>query len=303
MNNHTPEKTECQAIIFKKLAEKKANNKIITEFLREEHQEDRALKIENCAMYVGVTEIGGVAKIVKADFCRDRLCNICTWRRQAKFIAQSKPILEYLKSDYEYIFVTLTIKNMPYEELQEALNTLLQGFRKLRERKKVMRAWKGIIRSVELTYVTEKNEYHPHIHCLVAVDKDYFINPDKYITSFELSDIWQKCISVEYKPVVHVEAVEDLGNASLETIKYALKPSRAKEALKAFKSVLAGRRLVSFTGIFAKTRKLMRLTDFEENLLDDINSNYTSSKTYSLYKFDVTGGIYKFYKSFELEEG
>lgn len=286
--------------IFKKMIVKKRQNRKVVKWLKEIGEEERANKIEDCGTFVGFYNDDGIPKIVKANFCRERLCSICAWRRQAKFIAQMIPVLTSLeKEDYKFIFSTVTVKNCDYNSLNDVLNNMLVGFAKLRKRRKIQRSWMGICRSLELTYNHKTNEYHPHIHMLIAVKEDYFSNKDCYITQEELTEIWQNVCELDYKPVCDIRRVNNTEKATIETLKYALKPSQYIEGIKAFYYILKGRRLISFTGIFAKRRKELKLLDFEENLLDDINKKQ-NPKTYDVYKLDITGGLYKFYKTYVL---
>lgn len=289
--------------IFKKLIIKRNSNIKIINWLKNERDEERAKRIEECGTYVGFYNENNIPKIVKANFCRERMCNICAWRRQAKFITQMKPILNSLANEgYTYIFATLTIRNCTYNKLEEKLNIILDGFAKLRKRRKIKKNWCGICRSIELTYNHENNTYHPHIHMLIAVNEDYFSNKEKYINQDELVNIWKDCCKLDYTPICDIRKVSNTDKGVVETLKYSLKPSEYNESLKAFYYILSGRRLISFNGIFAKRRKELKLLDFENNLLDDIDFKNKINKTYDVYKLDVTGGLYKFYQTYKLEE-
>lgn len=286
--------------ILQKTQIKKTANINVIKWLEENGHTKRAQNITECATQLGITNIEGIARIVRANFCRERLCSVCAWRRQARFVTQTQPILNILSErGYEFIFVTLTIKNMEYSKLNYSIDRLMQGFNKLMKRRKITRAWRGVMRSVELTYNAEKDNFHPHIHLLVAVEKDYFYNNEKYITLDELSLIWKECINTPYIPSCDMRKVDNTERATLETFKYALKPSQHEKALSAFLYVLSGRRLISFSGVFAKIRTELKLADFETVLTDDIPEN--KNITFSLYKFDVNGGIYKFYNTYDLK--
>ena len=298
--NTNPDTSQEQKL-FQKLAIKKAYNKQVIEYLCAVHEPDRANRVLHCGEHIGITTIDGIAKIVKADFCRERLCAVCAWRRQAKFTAQTFPILSILeRRGYEFIFVTLTIANMKYEKLENAVDTLLHGYALLRHRRKVKRSWAGIIRSVELTYNADSNTFHPHLHLLVAVPHAYFADRDLYISQGELADMWADCIGACYTPVCHIEKVKgDTTAAAVETIKYALKPTDAKQAFSAFFYILRGRRLISFCGVFATLRRELKYSDFENILTDDVDTR--RSITYNLYTFDATGGVYRFNNTYTLE--
>lgn len=312
MNNNTTPTYDCQVNrIFEKLYARKNANKTVIDFLESEAYKNsgnpwgesaylKSLHLRECATQIGISNVAGIAHIVKADFCRERICNICAWRRQAKFVSQTRPVLNILSNrGYRFIFVTLTMQNMPFEELNKALDLIMQAFHKFVMRRQVKRAFRGVIRSVELTYNEKKDTFHPHIHMLVAVEENYFSNTDLYISQELLSELWRDSLGVDYIPIVHIETIDDTEKAQLETLKYSLKPSQNEKALKVFLYVLRGRRLISFSGVFAKLRKELMLSDFEDNLLDDVVKE-GKKIFYDLYRLDSTGGIYKFYERYEL---
>ena len=301
INNYTTEDFQSQVskILFKTQIKKKLNERVI-DWLFSERLYDKALEIQSCANHVGITNINNIAHIVKADFCRNRICNICAWRRQSKFMAQMFPVLEKLGNNYQYLFVTLTIKNIDYENLSQTIDTLMCAYDKFLKRRKIKRAWVGKIRGLEITYNRNTQTFHPHIHIFVAVKPSYFEDPSLYITHEELSQYWQECINADYIPICHIEKVTETSSATIETLKYSFKTSSDNVALKGYFYSLKNRRLVSFSGVFAETRKFLQQSDFETILTDDISPQSAKNILYSLYKFDATGGIYKYYDSLEL---
>lgn len=287
------------AKILKKATVKKKFNEPIIKWCLENHLEKTAESIRTCGRHIGITNVDGYAKILKADFCRQRLCAVCAWRRQSKFVAQMTPTLTLLENrGYKFVFATLTVNNIPYEDLEETINNMLNAFHLLIRRRRVVRAWKGVTRSLELTYKAEDDTLHPHLHLLIAVDSDYFINDTKYISHGMLKTLWQESLKVAYEPYVDIRKVYNEGGAAVEVLKYALKPSTENTALSAFAYILKGRRLVSFTGVFAKVRKELKYSDFENILTDDFDKSKTIR--YELYKLDCTGGVYNYYKECEL---
>lgn len=297
--NNTESVESQEEKLLQKLIIKKAYNKKVIEFLESIGEHERALNVEQCGTHVGITNIDGIAKIVKADFCRERICSVCAWRRQAKFVAQTFPIISILEDEgYRFIFVTLTVKNVKYGDLPGAVDSLLKGYELLRKRRKIKRAWRGIIRSVELSYNQEQKTFHPHIHLLVAVKENYFADPYSYIEQRELSAMWGECIGADYMPICDIRRVDDSGAGAVETLKYSLKPSQAHEVFSAFFYIMKGRRLISFCGKFAKLRKDLKYSDFENILTDDVE--HKKRVSYNLYTFDATGGVYRFNRTYEL---
>ena len=294
MNNIINEK-ECQEKIsrlVKKIQMKKYYNKTVVDFLYCEGEIERATRVKDCATHIGFAYEDNVVKISSADFCRERMCHVCCWRKQSKFVAVMTPVLQEVKAQgYEFIFLTLTVQNVGADLLSESIDMIMRAYNKFLGRKKVQVAFVGSMRSVEITYNEKENTYHPHVHVLAVVDPDYFSDPTKYISQRELCALWRDCACLDYEPICHVEKVSNLARGQLETLKYALKPTRDWKALECFFSVLKGRRLISFCGILKKYRKeydasMSELSDFVRK------SNYNEY----LYKFDVTGGVYRFYE-------
>lgn len=302
-NNYSTNDFQSQVskILLKTQIKKKLNQQVI-DWLLGERLTDKALEIQNCANHIGITNINNIAHIVKADFCRNRICNICAWRRQSKFIAQMYPVLEKLGNNYKFLFVTLTIKNVEYSDLSSTIDALMRAYDKFLKRRKIKRAWVGKVRALEITYNKHTQTFHPHIHIFVAVKPEYFTNPDLYISHEELTEFWQECIQSDYEPICHIETVTDTSAGAVETLKYSFKTSSDNIALRGYYYALKHRRLVSFSGVFADMRAFLRQSDFESILTDDVPPADNSNKNvlYSLYKFDATGGIYKYYDSLEL---
>ena len=290
--------------ILQKCETKRSYNKAVVEWLYSKQEFEYAYAVEDCATFVGFTNIADVAHVTKANFCRKRLCNVCAWRRQSRFTAQTFPVVQILREqNYRFIFATATIPNVTLEELPKAIDDLMLAYDRLLKRRKVKRAWLGKIRALEVTYNREKQTFHPHIHIMVAVNKTYFEDDALYITVDEFREYWESCFDrfFDYPLQVDIRAVDDDERASVETLKYSFKSSKDSQALEGFFKCLRGRRMVSFSGVFSKVRKELKFSDFETVLTDDIPKLEHSKLTYQLYKFDVTGGVYNFWKEYELD--
>lgn len=303
MLQYSTDDYECQVQrITNKLRRAKGYNQSVIDWLTSQGLQDIAAQIEGCGTHVGITDIGGVARVVKADFCRQRLCAVCAWRRQARFLAQMYPVIGLLdKQGYRLIFVTLTVKNMGLDDLPAAIDNIMHAYDRLLKRRKIKRAWRGVCRSVELTYNQDDDTFHPHVHMLVAVRPEYFMEPDLYISKTELWQIWRDCLGVDYDPDVSIQTTTDTARAGVETLKYALKPTQAAKAYQAYYYMLKHRRLISFSGVFADLRKQLRYSDFDSILTDTDDLPTGQIITYQLYTWDATGGYYQFTQTFEME--
>lgn len=236
-------------------------------------------------------------KLYQAFFCKNKLCPMCNWRRSMKYSWQSKEILtEALKRRprARFLFLTLTIKNVPAEELSDAIKEMNIGFNRAFRRKLVNKNLIGYIRSLEVTYNDETGLYHPHIHVLLMVSPAYFNSKENYISQADWTEIWKQSAKLDYTPVVDIRAVKekvakgDLKNdfsddgimkAVLETAKYPVKPfeiekdkngkivKRSEEKLTQITGeLLEGlykKRQLGFGGLLKEIRKELQLDDVE----------------------------------------
>jgi len=166
-------------------------------------------------------------KLSAAFFCRVRHCPVCQWRRSLQWKARAYQALPRVVADYpkaRWLFVTLTMKNCAVQDLREALSHLNKSFKRLTELK-VFPAL-GWVKSVEVTRGRDGKTAHPHLHCLLMVKPSFFSR--NYIKKKEWIALWQKCLRVDYKPVLDVQAVKPkdspVGLVS-EVLKYATKES------------------------------------------------------------------------------
>lgn len=166
------------------------------------------------------------AALHHANFCRDRLCPLCNWRRSLKIFGQVSKVMNVLDAEkYRYLFLTLTVRNVWGDELSEAVQALYDGWFKLYNRymsgkgaqartseKRLKGIVKGTFRALEVTVSNgEKSpgwegSFHPHLHVILAVDPAYF-KRGHYLTTGEWSDIWRKACNLAYSPSVKIEAV------------------------------------------------------------------------------------------------
>lgn len=194
-------------------------------------------------------------KLSNAFFCRVRHCPVCQWRRSLRWRAKAMQALPQLVEDYpklRYLFLTLTLKNCPVQELRSTLDHLNYAFRKLSRRKSFPGV--GWLKSVEVTQGRDKMTAHPHLHILIAVKPSYFSHG--YISQEKWCELWQKCLNVDYQPILHVKAIKPRGSLRIilnEVIKYQVKegdlvadPAWFAEMVKQ----LHGTRAVSLGGIF-----------------------------------------------------
>lgn len=264
----------------------------------------------------------GSSRLARANFCRNRICPMCQWRRSLKTFGQVTQITEELLKRYpdtQFLFLTLTIKNVSKEDLTSTLDILNKGFlyllgSKNKGKLKQLKEFKtkclvGYIKAVEITYNHKDNTFHPHIHCILAVKKSYFNNNGFYISQSQWRMYWQKCLGVDYLPLVNVKKIKITTRfeykAIAEISKYPCKPflvlkldfKIAIEVLQTFIKILHKRRFLSFSSLFQEIRKELRLQDVEdENTdlihIDDEDEPKLNIVSYTLYKYKSAAGCY-----------
>lgn len=275
----------------------------VYEFLEMHRRADRVL---SCGTWLEFGIFSDKNKLVFANFCKDRLCPMCNWRRSLKLYGQVSAVMDELeKQGYKFLFLTLTIKNCSAMKLSSTIDILLKGFTKLfHDNRRVKKAVKGFFRSLEITKNKQTGEYHPHLHCILAVKSTYF--KGDYITQAEWAEIWQKCIDTEYLPIIDIRRIKSGGKgvsgAVREVAKYSVKGSdflnssdidETAETVSDFLKALSFRRLVSFTGVFADIRKQMKLDDIEDgNLIQTDIDNIRSDVAIAIVRYGYKNGCY-----------
>ena len=172
-------------------------------------------------------------KLKSTRFCRSRKCPICQWRRALKWRARFFEALPKFLEDQprvKFLFLTLTIRNCPLEELRLTIKEMNKAWNRLIRRKQFPAL--GWLKSLEVTKSKDLTA-HPHFHCLLVVPSDYF--NCSYMTQSLWQELWQKSLKVDYEPIVNIKKIKPraitdkdptgLMVAVCETLKYSVKPS------------------------------------------------------------------------------
>lgn len=256
----------------------------------------------------------GNKKLYKTYFCRVRLCPMCQWRRSLKLFSQVSKITDYINNQnnqVRYLFITLTQKNCSGSELIQEINKINKSFSLLVDKtKRVQPATKfkkmllGYIKSTEITYNPKTKTYHPHLHCIFAVQEEYF-NKVNYINKNTWRAIWADLLKVDYLPQVNVQAIKPARQqkAVAELAKYPAKVSsilnlpqmQAVQVIIDLTTLCYKRRFVAFGGIFKKTKALLKLQDVEAENADLVGAGNIKEFNYvarAIYKYNVKFGCY-----------
>lgn len=227
-------------------------------------QMKKAARVRDCGSVLtfSVNKETGERRLHDANFCRERLCPMCAWRRSLKVFHKVSRVMNKAQIENPElvpVFLTLTLRNVAGKELSKTLDLILSGWKRLCNNSKTRfrRTVSGWFRALEVTYNATSDTFHPHVHAILLVEKSYFKRGSKeYITAAEWVQMWRKALCLDYDPVCYVQRVKGrkaLNEVSKYTVKdtdYIRRDAALMDKLVDTLSVaLKGRRLYSFGGV------------------------------------------------------
>lgn len=241
-------------------------------------------------------------RLLHFNACHGRLCPICTARRANRMAGRLDDIVERVvkkHDDVQFLFLTLTVRNVPGDKLGDAITLLFKAWSKLTRRRAFARAVKGFFRALEITYNKAADTYHPHIHAILAVENAYF-DPASglYLTHADFVQMWRESLKVNYDPSVRISAtysknakldedgkpIRDMGGlgAVSEAAKYATKDAeyldfrmdidKAADVVAVYTAALYKRRLTALGGWLLEAAQGTDLED-DGDLVNDGDEN------------------------------
>lgn len=260
----------------------------------------QAQRVESCIDTSYCTESGFLAH---ANFCKNKFCPVCSYKRSREFQARSFPIFEKLALEgYKFVHISLTAPNVEGSEVRDMLVKMGQTWTELCRKPAGKYHFLGLgdkilgsFRSFEVTYNAERHDYHPHLHALVVVPSDY--GPQgTWLDASVVSRNWTYGLTGSYTYVsdggkelsyncklrfVRLKKSEildksketNLGAAVCEVAKYPLKPvdfdaiddfAEKVEFLKTLWEQTYHLRMYSFSGILKRMDIEMRESDSAE---------------------------------------
>ena len=222
---HTEKKLQTNDIIFKfyntgftKESEKIKQCGNYLEFIFKEHQITKDTK----------------KKLANANFCKNRFCPVCSWRRTRNITGQLKEAFTAIqeKEKIATLFLTLTVNNPDVKDLKDTIAKMNKAFKRMSETKRFKNAILGYFKSIEiLGDKTPNGQAHPHFHILLVVKENYFKKSD-YINQKEFLQMWRDATRNQNITQVDVRRIKsknenfsDIDSAIAETVKYAVKHS------------------------------------------------------------------------------
>lgn len=212
---------------------------------------ERILNCSNDLIYIldddASSPTYGRTTFENARWCCVRHCSFCQFARARRLRAKffKKFTIENV-AEFDWIFLTLTVKNCPSNEIRSTIQLMNNAWSKLTRR--VDFPAQGFIRSFEITMQRDRLSSdgkskassgpatrspdghlmaHPHLHIVLCMKPGYyehnFKDKDWWI------DQWQSCLRVDYRPSISIKKIfdyeEGLVIALLETLKYTTKPA------------------------------------------------------------------------------
>ncbi|HDJ2809775.1 TPA: protein rep [Staphylococcus aureus] len=227
--------------------------------------------IEECGTFlsfVGDKELNKI-KMHRGNFCKHRFCPMCAWRKARKDALELSLMMQDIKISYDkaFIFLTLTTPNVVAERLGDEIKRYNKSFDKLFKRKVVKRVVKGYVRKLEITYNEKRDDYHPHFHVLIVVNKSYFTDVKAYLNQKEWLRLWRKATGISEITQVDVRRVKEQNSNELyEMAKYTGKDSdylSNEKVFKVFYESLKGKRAFAYGGLFKEVRKKLKNGDLD----------------------------------------
>lgn len=247
-----------QEEILGKYQPKKKQNLKVYEFVENKLSESGKESFRSCSTFnqFVVTKNKKKAKRIKGNNCKSRFCPLCAWRNACKNAMKIATMMEAIRIEQkkEFLFLTLTTPNSKGALVKQEIDRFNQAFTKLFKRRNVARAMKGYIRKLEMTYNKERDDYNPHFHVLLCVNKSYMTDTRTYITQKEWLRMWRDATKLPEITQVHLQKVTITreGNAVSEIAKYAAKDYEMvtnQEVFDVFYHGLKGRQLIVYGGL------------------------------------------------------
>lgn len=254
-----------------KYTEKKQRNQVFQKFIKRHIGENQMDLVEDCNTFLSFVADKTLEKqkLYKANSCKNRFCPVCAWRKARKDALGLSLMMQYIKQqeNKEFIFLTLTTPNVMSDELESEIKRYNNSFRKLIKRKKVGSVIKGYVRKLEITYNKKRDDYNPHFHVLIAVNKSYFTDKRYYISQQEWLDLWRDVTGISEITQVQVQKIRQNNNKELyEMAKYSGKDSDYlinQKVFDAFYKSLKGKQVLVYSGLFKEAKKKLKNGDLD----------------------------------------
>lgn len=273
---------------------------VVAEMLSHSSMGEKQLQaLRTCGTYLlyKATFDKTVKKNYRSNFCHNRFCPFCAVIRSRKDSMLINTVMELIskKEHKKFIFGTLTVPNVPGEELADTIKQVNHAWKKMMARKKFSAVNKGYVRKLEVEYNAERNDFHPHLHFIMAVNWSYLTDKHYFISQPVWLQQWQDVMGDRSIKEIKVKSVSDREGSVQELAKYESKdivknPKKfTNNAIDYYYRALKGKQKISFNGLFRQYRSVIatiedkakkgeQLTEKEERVNEllpkDMNTYY-----------------------------
>ena len=258
---------------MEKYTQKKLRNQLLQTLIGK-HVSDKSFeRIKECNtfLFMVADKTMEKTKLHRSNNCDNRFCPICAWKKSRKNALKISVLMQYLREEErkDFVFLTLTAPNVKAEELDDEIKHYNKSFQRLMQRKEVKSAVKGYVRKLEVTYNKERDDYHPHFHVILAVNKSYFTDKNYYISRDRWLELWQKSTKNNLITQVDVRKVKHTDNKKevSEIAKYSAKDSdylKDEKVFDTFYKSLSGKRLIVYSGLFKEASRMYENKELEK---------------------------------------
>ena len=208
-------------------------------------------------------------KLLYTETCGNRWCLRCMQRKALSDALEIYTLANYLytEKNYRFLFITLTAPNCSGDDLRDTISQFNKGIDRLFKREPYRSDFKAWITKVETTYNVKRKDYHPHLHVLVAVDKRYLKDSDRFVSNDRLRKDWREVFGDD--TITQVDIKQASGRTKkkrmksvLELAKYTAKPShylRDQKVFDTFFDAMKNRQSLRFCGEFSELHKMYDL--------------------------------------------
>lgn len=168
-------------------------------------------RLQQCRKFAWFVQSSITNKLrVMSSRCKLRWCPIC---RDVSRMIVTSAVDGWLKLQKYPKMITLTLLHND-DPLDVQIKHLYSSFQKLRRRAYFQRLVTGGVWFFQLKYNADTEQWHPHIHCLVA---------GKFLPHTRLKNLWFTITGDSH--VVDIRPVKDLPGCSREVARYATSPA------------------------------------------------------------------------------
>lgn len=236
----------------------------------------RGERMSVCASYIiaETCEDCGTVHVTSTNFCRDKLCPVCSWRLGLMRMQNMALVVTALQNAYpesEWSFFTVTVQNCPVGKLADTMKVMSKAWNRLLQRAIWRDNVKGWARSVEVTYNLQQDTVHPHFHTLIMWEGKE--PPEAEQLRYAWMEVCPLDTDIKAQDIRKISLEQDfaerqkINRAIIETFKYTQKSSDLMRmpvsTLRKYALQVSGKRMVSFGGVVKEYKRLLQL-EFEE---------------------------------------